>query len=151
MQSWLILAATSLLIAITGCGPASDDGVDHRSAREDRKTPTAGLEIQDERSKASIAFLKCAACHTVDLDGGTKIGPNLANIFNSPAGQVNGYNYSEAMESSQIVWDRPTLMRFLGDPGAELPGTKMVFAGIENGDERSAIVDYLESLTENPK
>lgn len=147
MQNRLVYFVSALFLTITGCGQPSVDQADSDLAAEGSDNPNSGLNSPKTSSPGSIAFIRCAACHAVTTDSVSKIGPNLSNIFNQPAGQVSGYDYSEALSSSQKVWDRQTLMRFLNDPGAEIVGTKMVFAGIENEEERTSIINYLEALS----
>ena len=50
------------------------------------------------------------------------------------------------MESAHLTWDEKTLDRYLTDPKSVVPGTKMLFPGLKNADERHALIDYLKSL-----
>lgn len=46
-----------------------------------------------------------------------------------------------------ITWTRETLFVYLLNPKKYIPGTKMVFAGLKNAEERSDLIAYLESST----
>ena len=43
-----------------------------------------------------------------------------------------------------LVWDRPTLERYLVDPEAVVPGTTMPFQG-GSAAERAAVIDWLQT------
>ena len=85
----------------------------------------------------------CALCHTVEA-GKNKIGPSLAGVVGRKAGTAPGFSYSEANKNSGVTWDDATLDAYLTDPRKFMPGTKMVFAGLKNPDDRKAIIAYLK-------
>ena len=62
------------------------------------------------------------------------------------AGSAPGYTYSEAMSKAGLTWDPATLDKYLADPHAMVPNTKMAFLGVKKPDDRQAIIDYLGSL-----
>lgn len=90
-------------------------------------------------------FNSCVMCHSLEK-GKHLIGPSLNNILNKPAASMNSYNYSDAMKSSQIIWTKDVLESFLENPKKFVPGTIMPFSGIENDQDRKALILYLESL-----
>lgn len=59
-----------------------------------------------------------------------------------------GYNFSKAMASSGIVWDEATLTKFIGDPEATVPGTKMHLGAT---DDPQIIADLIAYLTQAGK
>ena len=97
-------------------------------------------------------FRKCAGCHKIDEGKRGGMGPNLYGIFNSPAGQVEGYRYSEWLKESGIIWTREALQAWLSDRktreeyfGKKVFKTKMMWTGIKKEEDMNAILDYLES------
>src|SRR6266700_7865637 len=52
--------------------------------------------------RGALLFQTCSACHSVLGDG---IGPDINGIYGRKAATREGFNYSEAMKSSGIVWD----------------------------------------------
>jgi cytochrome c len=88
-------------------------------------------------------FSVCSACHTADPAGGHRVGPNLAGVVGSKAASKEGYSYSEALKGSGITWTQDNLMRFIENPQAVVPGSKMVMRGPKDPAARKEIVDYL--------
>jgi len=85
----------------------------------------------------------CAICHTLE-EGKNKIGPSLAGVVGRKAGSVPGFAYSAANKNSGDMWDEATLDTYLTDPRKFMPGTKMVFAGLKNSEDRKALIEYLK-------
>ena len=94
---------------------------------------------------APAAFNQCTACHSAE-PGKNGIGPSLAGVFGTKAGDVAGYDFSDAMKNSGLTWDAATLDRYLTKPMEVVPGTKMSFGGLKDADKRKAVIDYLKSL-----
>ena len=97
--------------------------------------------------RGRILFLQCTACHSLKEGEEHKVGPNLHRVIGAPAAHKPGYNYTDSLKDSGIVWSRDNLSRFLADPYELVPGTAMVFIGIERGADRAALIDYLEQET----
>ncbi|WP_373289711.1 c-type cytochrome, partial [Polymorphobacter multimanifer] len=55
--------------------------------------------------------------------------------------------YSDAMRGAKLVWDKPTLDKYLAGPATLVPGTRMVFAGIAKPEDRGAVIGWLEANT----
>lgn len=85
---------------------------------------------------------RCSGCHALDR---TKIGPPLGKVFDRVAGSVAGYPYSLALKQSKLDWTVANLDRWLADPQALVPDSKMPIKVLEPNARRD-IVAYLEHL-----
>lgn len=86
-------------------------------------------------------YAQCAGCHQLPTNS---IGPMHCGLIGRPAGSVPGFDYSEAMKTSGLVWDTKTLDEFLTAPIAYVTGTKMGFAGLTNPTDRADLIAYLQ-------
>ena len=92
-----------------------------------------------------VAFQSCTACHSAGLGEGHKVGPNLYGVAGAPAARQAGYDYSEALRASGLVWTDEALAAYLEDPLGTVPGGKMVYAGVPDAASRDAVITYLKS------
>src|SRR5690606_20055079 len=95
--------------------------------------------------EAPVAFTQCKACHSVE-PGKHGIGPSLAGIYGTKAGEIPDYQFSPAMEKSGLTWDDATLHAYLEAPQKVVPGTKMSFFGLKDEAKRAEVVDYIKTL-----
>jgi cytochrome c len=93
-----------------------------------------------ERGKALYA--NCTSCHSIDEND---IGPKHRGVVGRKAGTAPDYAYSAALKASGIVWDKATLDRWLTNPSALVPGTKMFFL-VPDPQTRADIIAYLSEL-----
>ncbi|MFK8082351.1 MAG: hypothetical protein AB8B97_18855 [Granulosicoccus sp.] len=90
----------------------------------------------------------CLACHSLDSDNHTHVGPSLAGIAGRPIGADRNYTYSEAFTrkaSYGEVWDRESLDEFLQDPEVFIAGTAMSYPGLPEARDRAILLDWLLS------
>ncbi len=92
-----------------------------------------------------VGFNQCKVCHSVEK-GDNGIGPSLAGIYKTKAGEVAGFDFSAAMKASGLVWDDKTLDSYLSNPRGVVPGTKMSFAGLKDDAKRKDVIAYLKTL-----
>jgi cytochrome c len=97
-------------------------------------------------ARGKLVFLQCQACHEVTADSPTLVGPNLAGVYGRKAGSLAGYDYSPPLKSSGLVWNDANLDKWLTNPAALVPGTKMAFVGIDSADLRADVIAYLKTL-----
>ncbi len=94
---------------------------------------------------AAIAS-ECWTCHNLHTSL-PKIGPGLLGLMGRRAGTGPQFPYSEAMRTSQILWNKDNLAAFLRNGQAFIPGNRMLFAGIGDPGQVRALIFYLEKTT----
>jgi cytochrome c len=95
-----------------------------------------------DATKGEAVFVQCKTCHVTD-PGQNRIGPSLHNVVGRKAGSVEGYSYSAANKNSGITWTKEKLFQYLEKPQRVVPGTKMAFAGIPDGQKRADLIEWL--------
>ncbi len=100
-----------------------------------------------DAQRGQLAYTQCQICHQIDRN---VIGPRHRGLFGRKAGSLPDYNYSTALKNSGIVWDAQTLDQWLQGPAKMVPGTKMVFAGVADPQERADLIAYLQAATKLP-
>lgn len=103
----------------------------------------AVASAQDAEAGKSV-FNKCRACHSLDA-GKNMVGPSLHGVVGRKAGEVAGFNYSDALKGSGKTWDDATLDAYITDPKAAIPGNKMVFVGIKDEADRKNLIAFLKT------
>jgi cytochrome c len=87
---------------------------------------------------------KCAACHSIAYNG---VGPAHNKLFGRKAGSLPDYNYSPALQASNVVWNEKTLDKWLANPQKLIPGQKMGFQ-VASPQERANLIAYLKQATQ---
>ncbi len=92
---------------------------------------------------------KCSVCHTLVKDGARRAGPSLYGVFGRQAGTYPNYNYSKALQDSDIIWSAKTIAKlFTEGPDIVTPGTKMPIQRMKNKQDRDDLIRYLEQATQ---
>ena len=92
------------------------------------------------------SFRKCLPCHSIGPGAKNKVGPELNGLDGRHSGSAPGYSYSAANKKSGIVWDEQTFKKYIHDPRAMIPGTKMIFPGIKNKKEVDNLWAYIKQF-----
>jgi len=122
--------ALTALLAIVAASPAAA-----------QEAPGSGDPALGEK-----VFVKCRACHQIGEGAHNSVGPEQNGLIGRHSASVPGYNYSEAMKASGLVWDEATFKDYIKDPKAKVPGTKMSFAGLTKQSEIDNITAYLKTF-----
>lgn len=134
-------ALVALALSLSACGqPAADKPADP-------VTPAASESVAAAPAADAkpASFMQCATCHAVEK-GKHGVGPSLAGIYGTKAGDVAGYAFSEPMKASGLTWDDKTLDAYLTNPMKMVPGTKMTFAGMADAAKRKEVIEYIKTL-----
>ncbi|MDW4497389.1 c-type cytochrome [Sulfitobacter sp. D35] len=125
--------------------------------------PLAGLDAAQAMPDAERSFLtppeemsngerqfqrKCSICHTLGPDGARRAGPSLHGLFGRAAGSLDGYSYSDTLETAGIVWTDETIDRLFDlGPDHFIPGSKMPMQRITAPRDRQDLIAFLRAAT----
>jgi cytochrome c len=146
------VGAVAFLSLLAACAQDSAPAGGAPPAGSTAAEPAAGADIATllataDPEKGKVLFLQCRACHSLEQGGMNKVGPNLWGIFGRKAGQAEGFDYSEAIRNSGIVWTAEALDAWLARPSEFLPGNRMVFVGIRKPEDRANLIAYVQRET----
>jgi cytochrome c len=110
------------------------------STQATSQTGDALLHGHADRGKA--LYQNCTSCHSIDEND---IGPKHRGVVGRKAATLPDYAYSPALKASGIIWDEAHLNRWLTNPSAMVPGTKMYFL-LKDPQDRADIIAYLAEL-----
>jgi len=89
---------------------------------------------------------ECRRCHSPDATD-PSYGPPLENVVGRGAGTFPGYDYSDALKASGIVWTEAALRAWMEDNTGFMPGTKMRHVGITDRTVQDFILAYLRHIS----
>jgi cytochrome c len=120
---FLVACAAGAGVLVAGASPASENG------------PISGDPV-----RGSALYQGCEACHSINDND---LGPRHRGVVGRRAGSVEDYSYSIALKNSGLTWDEANLDRWLTNPSALVPGTKMFFQ-IADAQSRADIIAFLK-------
>ena len=107
-------------------------------------TMTGAAHAQDAAAGEQV-FKMCLPCHSIGPGAKNKVGPELNGLDGRHSGTAAGFSYSEANKSSGVVWGKDTFEKYINDPRAMIPGTKMIFPGIKDPKKVANLWAYVRS------
>ena len=107
---------------------------------------STGLAAAQDASAGEKTFLVCRACHQIGEGAKNFVGPVLNGLDGRKTGSAPGYNYSEANKGSGITWNEEEFKKYITNPQAVIPHTKMVFAGLPKEADRDNIWAYISQF-----
>jgi len=155
--------AAAMAVGLVGCGKKETSN-QAEQPQATTSTETSAAEPSDAQKKTLVAslpapyntgdlangeekFAVCKSCHTLTPGGPDMTGPNLSGVFGRKAATKPGYHYSDAMKAQTFTWDAAELDKWLVDPKAMVPGTKMTFVGFKDEKDRKDVIAYLKAET----
>lgn len=100
-------------------------------------------DIRPPEETFNPVFEPCAHCHQIGRGARSATGPILQGLAGRKAGTLPGYPFSPAMRASGLTWDAATLDRFIAAPHAVVPGSRMIYAGLDDAERRKALVEFI--------
>ena len=107
----------------------------------------AVAHAEGDAAKGEKVFAKCKACHVVDAET-NRVGPYLKGVIGRNVASVADYKYSEAMlefAKSNPQWTDELFLKYIENPKAMVPKTKMVFPGLKKEEDRADLLAYLKT------
>jgi cytochrome c len=133
-----------------GYAIAVKEGGGEKKEAAKKETPLPVLLASASVEKGQNATKACHACHTFEKGGPNRVGPNLYGIVGRPVASHAGFDYSDGLKKLGGDWSFEKLNKFIENPRADVPGTKMTFAGVNRDSQRADILAYLATLSDNP-
>lgn len=90
---------------------------------------------------------RCGGCHSLDAN---RVGPMHRGVFGRRAGAVDGFPYSKAVKSADLVWNEETLDSWLTNPQRFIPGQRMNFR-VRKAQDRTDIIAFLRCSSRQSK
>jgi cytochrome c len=91
---------------------------------------------------------KCSICHALGPDSERRAGPTLYGLFGRPAGSIEGYPYSDTLQTSEIVWSEATIDQLFDiGPDHFIPGSKMPMQRITAQNDRNDLIAFLKETS----
>lgn len=145
----IVPAKDSLVVAVADEAPAKGGGGDAAPAAI---PPVAPLLAKASATEGENIAKKCATCHTFVKDGPNKVGPNLWGVIGRQRASHPGFDYSDALKKlAGTAWNYEEINKFITNPKAYAPGTKMSFAGLSKPEDRANVIAYLRTLSDTPQ
>lgn len=158
-DSMKILSGLAALALLQACSkPKQDDGaLDAVPVSESTEPKAPAADNTDTLDGSKLAnftgnavagekvFMACRTCHSTK-PGINMTGPSLHGLQGHKSGQIPGYKYSEANKASGISWTNEKLFQYLENPQRVVPGTKMLYPGVKDPQQRADLIAYLDTL-----
>jgi cytochrome c len=105
--------------------------------------PSAAADVE---AGEAIFKQKCKVCHQIGESAKNFVGPELNGLNGRKTGSAEGYSYSDANKNSGITWNEEEFKKYITNPQAVIPHTKMVFAGLPKDTDRDNIWAYISQF-----
>lgn len=107
---------------------------------------SAEAAFAQDAQKGEMVFHLCLPCHSIGPGAQNKVGPELNGLDGRHSGNAPDFDYSDANKKSGIVWNEANFKKYIHDPQAMVPGTKMIFPGIKNDQQVNDLWAYVSQF-----
>jgi cytochrome c len=107
---------------------------------------SAGAAAAQNAAKGEQDFAECRPCHAIGPNAVNMLGPELNGLDGRHSGSAPGYPYSDANKKSGIVWNEANFKRYIKNPQAMVPGTKMFFTGVSDQQKINDLWAYISQF-----
>ncbi len=107
------------------------------------------LAAGDPAAGEQIFKHTCMLCHRIGPGAANFVGPDLNGIDGRTIASEPGYDYSQADQDKKktgFVWNADTFDKYITNPQADIPGTKMLFPGLPKASDRENIWAYISQF-----
>jgi cytochrome c len=102
-------------------------------------------DAHDDGSRGAEVWRACAVCHSLEPGDHSRAGPSLHGIFGRPIASAEGYAFSPALRTLDIVWTPRTVAElFEVGPEVYTPGSRMPDQRVADPADRQALVEFLD-------
>ena len=100
----------------------------------------------DAEAGGKLFSKTCGGCHSIGENARSGFGPHLNGVVGRQAGSLPGYQFSEALKNSGVVWTPETLAAYIEAPKKVVKGTRMIFWGISDPEKIANLLAYIETF-----
>ncbi len=129
--------------------PTEEDVAEEEIA-EDAPSDAALRAAVDDAAAGKQVAGQCQGCHSLDKDGGVRVGPPLYGIVGNDQAAAD-FSYSDALAGLGGAWTYEALDAFLTKPQDYAPGTNMTIPGVADEDDRANLIRYLRDNDDAPE
>ncbi len=132
--------------------PSEDAHAEEGVAEAPEQAVPLGTRLaQADLARGEQLSAQCQACHSFEDGGAVRLGPTLYDIVGRAIGGYADFEYSPVMAGHGGDWTFEELDIFLADPINDMEGTRMIYPGVPQQQDRADIIAYLNTLSANPQ
>jgi len=122
----------------------------HGAARPALAPISPQLASANAESGKEIFGKTCGVCHLAAPGVKVSKKANLWGIVGRPKASQDDVEYSSSLKDAGGDWTFEELNFFISNPALTLPGTDMIFPGLQDEKQRADVIAYLRTLSDTP-
>lgn len=122
----------------------------HGAGRPAMAPISARLASANAESGKEIFGRTCGICHLAAPGVKVSKKANLWGIVGRRKASQNDVEYSSSLKEAGGDWTFEELNFFISNPALTLPGTDMIFPGLQDENQRADLIAYLRTLSDTP-